>query len=155
MLELPDRLHDAVMTTEYTNQNKQLVNDFIQDLFSKGDLDAVNHYLAPNFRNHDAPAPGAPDGAEGMRWAAAMIRAALPDWHSDVERLVAEDDIVVEVFTASGTHTGELFGVPGTARTLTLRGVNVFRISDGRIVERWGRLELLGLLQQLGLAPTM
>lgn len=155
MLELPRQSHDAVMTTEYTNPNKQLVNDCIQDIFTKGDLDAVNRYLAPNFVNHDAPFPGAPEGREGMRWAAEQIRAAAPDWHSDLERLVAEDDIVVEVFTASGTHTNELFGVPGTGKTLTLRGVNIFRISDGRIVERWGRLEELGLVQQLGLAPTM
>jgi steroid delta-isomerase-like uncharacterized protein len=154
MLELPERPHDAVMTTEYTNQNKQLVNDFIQGLFTKGDLDAVNRYLDPKFVNHDAPFPGAPDGPEGMRWAAEQIRAASPDWHSDLERLVAEDDIVAEVFTASGTHTGELFGVPGTGKTLTLRGVNIFRIDDGRIVERWGRLEQLGLVQQLGLAPA-
>lgn len=142
------------MTTEYTNQNKQLVNDFIQDLFTKGDLDAVNRYLATNFVNHDAPMPGAPDGREGMRWTAEQIRAAAPDWHSDLERLVAERDIVVEVFTASGTHTGPLFGVPGSGKTLTLPGINVFRVDDGRIVERWGQVDVLGMLQQLGLAPV-
>src|SRR5262245_13793929 len=61
MFVIPDRPHDLVMTTEYTNQNKQLVSDFIQDLFTKGDLDGVNRYLAPNFVNHDAPFPGTPD----------------------------------------------------------------------------------------------
>jgi steroid delta-isomerase-like uncharacterized protein len=155
MLGIPERPHDAVMTTEYTNQNKQLVNDFIQDLFTKGDLDAVKHYLDPNFVNHDAPFPGAPDGAEGMRWAAEKVRAALPDWHSEPQVLIAEDDIVVEVFTASGTHTGDLFGVSGSGKTLTLHGINVFRIDNGRIVERWARLDHMGLLQQLGMAPAL
>jgi steroid delta-isomerase-like uncharacterized protein len=142
------------MTTDQLNQNKQLVEAFIQDLFTKGDLEAVDRYLDPNFVNHDAPFPGAPDGLEGMRLAASNYRQALPDWHTDVEQLIAEDDLVVEVFTASGTHRGELMGVPGTGKPLTLRGVNIFRIQDGQIVERWGRLDEHGLLQQLGLAPS-
>lgn len=142
------------MDTTHTNQNKRLVEDFIQDLFTKGDLAAVDRYLDPAFVNHDAPYPGAPDGPESMRQAAAIFRQALPDWHSDVERLVAEGDIVVEEFTAGGTHRGELFGVPATGRTLTLHGVNIFRVEGDRIVERWGMLDQLGLLQQLGLAPA-
>jgi steroid delta-isomerase-like uncharacterized protein len=136
-------------------KNKQLVDDFIQDLFTKGDLGAVDRYLDPAFVNNDPPYPGAPEGPEGMRQAAAMFRAALPDWHSDLDQLVQEDDIVVERFTASGTHTGaELMGVPATGRTIVLAGINVFRIADGRIVERWGMLDELGLLRQLGLVPA-
>jgi steroid delta-isomerase-like uncharacterized protein len=145
--------HDVLMTTDQLTRNKQLVDDFIQDLFTKGDLDAVDRYLAPDFINHDSPLPGTPEGAEGMRQVARTMRQALPDWHSDLEQLVAEGNTVVEVFTASGTHREELMGVPGTGKTITLRGINVFRIEGDRIVERWGRLDQLGLLQQLGLAP--
>jgi steroid delta-isomerase-like uncharacterized protein len=143
------------MTTDTRNAsteaNKQLVQAFIQELFTKGDLDAVDRYLDPGFVNHDPPFPGAPEGPEGMRQAGALYRRALPDWHSDLHQLIAEDDIVVERFTASGTHQGDLMGVAGTGETIALRGINVFRISDGKIVERWGQLDQLGLLQQLGL----
>ena len=142
------------MTTDRLTQNKHIVDAFIQELFTKGDLDAVDRYLAPNFVNHDAPFPGAPEGREGMRVAASQYREALPDWHSEVEHLIAEGDIVVEIFTASGTHRGDLLGVAGTGRTLTLRGINVFRVDGDRIVERWGRLDQLGLLQQLGIVPA-
>lgn len=145
--------HDMPMTTEQLTKNKQLVEDFIQDLFTKGDLDAVDRYLTPDFVNHDLPFPGVPDGAEGMRVAARIVRKAVPDWHSDLEQLVAEGDTVVEVFTASGTHRDELMGVPGTGKTISLRGINVFRVEGDRIAERWARLDDLGLLQQLGLAP--
>lgn len=62
-------------------------------------------YLDPQFVNHDPPFPGAPDEPDGMRRAAALFRQALPDWRSDVEQLIAEGDIVVERFTANGTHT--------------------------------------------------
>jgi steroid delta-isomerase-like uncharacterized protein len=145
---------DAAGMTTYRTDTKQLVQDFIQDLFTRGDVSAADRYLAPAFVNHDPPFPGAPDGPEGMLQAAALFRRACPDWHSDLDQLVAEGDVVVERFTASGTHQGELMGVPPTGATLVLRGINVFRIEDDRIVERWGRLDELGLLRQLGLVPA-
>ena len=142
------------MTSDRLTANKALVEAFIQELFSKGDLDAVDRYLDPTFVNHDPPFPGAPPGPEGMRLAAETYRQALPDWRSEVDQLVAEGDLVVEVFTACGTHRGEILGVPGTGKRLELHGINVFRIHGERIIERWGQLDQLGLLQQLGLAPS-
>jgi steroid delta-isomerase-like uncharacterized protein len=136
------------MTT--TEQNKAIVREFIDGLFTKGDLGAVDTYLAEGFVNHDPPF-GATADREGMRGAAAMFRAAFPDWHSDVDHLIGEGDLVVEHFTASGTQRGEIMGVPPAGRTVTLRGIQIFRIRDGRIVERWGRLDDLGVLGQLGL----
>lgn len=132
--------------------NKDLVRAFIGDLFTEGDPRAVDHYLAEDFVNHDPPF-GVSSDREGMRSAGAMFRKAFPDWHSDLHLLVGEGDIVVERFVASGTQRGEIMGVAPTGRTISLPGINIFRIHDGRIVERWGRLDDLGLLQQLGLAP--
>jgi len=134
---------------DITEQNKNTVTSFIQALFTKGDLGAVDEYLAEDFVDHDPPM-GGPASREGMRQAAAMFRPAFPDWHSDLDFLVAEGDLVVENFTASGTHQGEIFGVPATGRTITLAGINIFRLRDGRITERWGRLDDLGLMRQLG-----
>jgi steroid delta-isomerase-like uncharacterized protein len=137
------------MTT--TEENKTIVSDFIAALFTKGDLDSVDEYLAEDFVNNDPPF-GASADRDGMRSAGAMFRTVFPDWHSDMHQLIAEDDIVVEQFTASGTHTGaDIMGVAASGRTVTLPGINIFRIRDGRIVERWGRLDDLGLLRQLGL----
>ena len=142
------------MTNDLTTSNKQLVNTFIQALFTDGDLAAVDRYLDPGMINHDPPFPGAPAGPDGMRQAAAMFRQALPDWHSQVDQLIAEGDTVVERFTASGTHTGELMGVPGTGHTLVLTGIQIFRIHNDKIVERWGQLDQIGLLRQLGQIPA-
>ena len=139
---------DVVMTTE---ENKTVVRDFIDSVFTKGDLGAVDDYLAEDFVNHDPPV-GVSGDREGMRAAGAMFRAAFPDWHSEVHLLVGEGDIIVERFTASGTHRGEMFGVAASGKVISLPGINIFRIRDGRIVERWGRLDELGLFRQLGLA---
>jgi steroid delta-isomerase-like uncharacterized protein len=137
------------MTT--TEQNKTIVSDFIQALFTKGDLDAVDVYLAEDFVNNDPPF-GASADRDGMRSAGAMFRSVFPDWHSDLHLLVAEGDIVVERFTASGTHTGApIMGVAPSGTAVALEGVNIFRLRDGRIVERWGRLDDLGFLRQLGI----
>jgi steroid delta-isomerase-like uncharacterized protein len=131
--------------------NKVVVRRFIDALFTEGDLGATDEYLSDDFVNHDPPIGLSPD-AEGMRTAGAMFRAAFPDWHSDLHSLIGEGDIVVERFTASGTHRGELMGVAATGKTVELRGINIFRVRDGRISDRWGRLDELGLFQQLGLA---
>jgi steroid delta-isomerase-like uncharacterized protein len=139
------------MTT--TEQNKTIVRDFIDGLFTKGDLGAVDNYLAEDFLNHDPPFGESAD-REGMRGAGAMIRAGFPDWHSDLHLLVGEEDIVVELFTASGTQRGEVMGVAPSGNTIAVKGINIFRIADGKIVERWGRLDDLAFLQQLGLAPS-
>lgn len=138
------------MTTT-TTANKALVTGFITALFSKGDPGAVDEYLAEDFVNHDPPFGVTPD-REGMRSAGAMFRSVFPDWHSDLQLIIAEDDIVVEQFTASGCHTGaSIMGVGASGRIIRLPGINIFRVRDGRIVERWGRLDDLGLLRQLGL----
>ncbi len=133
-------------------ENREIVRAFIDALFTKGDLTAVDDYLAEDFLNHDPPF-GADTTREGMRQAGALFRGAFPDWHAMPDLLIAEKDLVAEHFSATGTQRGELLGVPPTGRTVTLRGINIFRVRDGRIVERWGRLDELGFLRQLGLAP--
>jgi predicted ester cyclase len=137
-----------------TEMNKQIVDRFITGLFTDGDVSAVDRYLDPGFVNHDPPLPGVPDGPEGMRQAAEVFRRAFPDWRSEDEQLVAEGDLVVESFVASGTHSGSVMGEQPTGREVVLRGINIFRIADDKIAERWGCLDQLGLLQQLGLSSA-
>jgi len=137
------------VTTDQLTRNKHLVESLIQELFTKGDLTAVDRYVAPDFVNHDPPFPGAPEGAEGFRQAGQIMRAAVPDWRSEADHYIAEGDLVVEHFHAHGTRTGELLGVPADGKTLTLRGIQIFRIDGDKIVERWGRLDDAGLQAQL------
>jgi predicted ester cyclase len=144
----------TIQSTERNTHNKELVQGFIQDLFTEGDPGAVERYLDPAFINHDLPFPGASRTRDGMQRAADMFRQGCPDWHSDVEQLVAEDDVVVERFTASGTHRGELMGVAPTGKTIVLTGIQVFRLEGDKIVERWGQLDQMGLARQLGLLPA-
>jgi steroid delta-isomerase-like uncharacterized protein len=135
-------------------RNKAVVAEFIDAVFTNGDLDAVDRYLSPGFVNHD-PFPGFAPDREGMRQTAQVFRQAFPDWHAGQETHIAEGDLVAERFTARGTHQGEIMGVPPTGTTVTLAGINIFRVQDGQLVERWGRTDDLGFLQQLGIVPAM
>jgi steroid delta-isomerase-like uncharacterized protein len=137
-----------------SEQNKKVVDDFIQALFTRGELDAVYEYLAPEFVDHNPTIPGQTGGREGIRSASQVFRAAFRDWHSTLDDLIASDDKVVERFTAQGTHQAELMHIPPTGRTVTLAGINIFRLRDGKIVERWGVLDQLSFMQQLGAAPS-
>ncbi len=134
-----------------TEDNKAVVRKFIDALFTDGDLGATDLYLATGFVNHDPPVGVGPD-AEGMRAAGAMFRAAFPDWHSELHALVAEDDIVVERFTASGTHRGELMGVAPTDKHVELKGVNIFRSTTARSRSDGAASTSSGCFRQLGLA---
>jgi steroid delta-isomerase-like uncharacterized protein len=133
--------------------NKALVTEFIDALFTRGELDAVDRHLAPGFVNHD-PFPGFAPDREGFRRIGQVFRHAFPDWHSQLQALIAEGDLVAERFTAHGTHQGEILGVAPTGHEVTLEGINIFRVQDGKLAERWGRTDDLGLLQQLGLMPA-
>jgi steroid delta-isomerase-like uncharacterized protein len=141
------------ITEQHTDQNKAAVKNFIDRLFSEGDLSAVDDHLSEDFVNHD-PHFGATGDRDGFRQMSNTCRTACPDWHSDMHRFVAENDVVVEHFTASGTHRGELMGIAPTGKTLVLKGINIFRFADGRIVERWGRVDELGFLRQLGVVEA-
>ncbi|MFI6448892.1 ester cyclase [Kitasatospora sp. NPDC050543] len=131
--------------------NRESVRAFIDALFTKRDLTAVDVYLAEDFLNHDPPV-GSGTSREGMRraGAGALFRGAFPDWHSTTDFLVAENDMVVELQRHRHSARRDL---RPTGRTVTLRGINIFRLREGRIVERWAG-STLGLLRRLGLAQA-
>jgi predicted ester cyclase len=74
-----------------------------------------------------------------MRSAAKLFRSAFPDWQSTVEDLIAVDDMVVERFTARGTHQADLMHIAATGRAVTLGGINIFRLRDGRTLGSYGQ----------------
>ena len=76
------------------------------------------------------------------------------DFHHVVEDQIAEGDKVVSRITASGTHTGELPGVQPTGSRVTMTGIAIRRVAAGKLVEHWSQVDLLGLLQGLGIAPA-
>jgi steroid delta-isomerase-like uncharacterized protein len=81
--------------------------------------------------------------------------SAFPDLKLMVEDQIAEGDKVVTRWSATGTHQGELLGIPPTGKQTTATGITIDRIQGGKIVETWTHWDNLGLLQQLGVVPQM
>jgi steroid delta-isomerase-like uncharacterized protein len=82
-----------------------------------------------------------------------MYRAAFPDVHIAIDDLIAAGDKVVTRYTATGTHQGELMGIPATGKKISITGVSIYRFANGQIVEDWAEFDQLGMLTQLGVIP--
>lgn len=132
--------------------NKALVRLLLEEDISRGDEAVAERIIHPAFVDHTNP-PGMQHGLGGHKQIVALFRAAFPDqwWH--IEELIAEGDRVVARTTMRGTHRGDFFGIPPTGRAVTLAGVHVVRVADGKIAEHWGCNDDLGLMRQIGALP--
>jgi len=126
-------------------ENKALVRRWYEEVLNGPNLAVADEIVAA-----DLVFNGQPIGRAGITQAAAWVRSIFPDLHVTVEDVVAEGDRIVTRFTARATHRGEFMGIPPTGKTVTLAGVHVDRVRDGRIAERWETVDLLALLRELG-----
>ncbi len=134
-------------------ENKALVRRWFEDLFNEGNLDVADEIIAPNHLEHDPTLPDLPIGPEGQKQLVNLYRSAFPDARITIEEQVAEGDTVVTRWTGRGTHQGELMGVAPTGNQVTVTGVLISHISEGKIVESWSNYDALGMLQQIGAVP--
>ena len=134
--------------------NKALVRQWFAEV-DKGEHADFDQFLAPEYLDHNPPPlPVATSGRAAVKEYSAGFRCALRDFHHIVEDQIADSDKVVSRITAYATHTGELLGVPATGEQVTMTGIAIHRIADGRLVEHWSQNDLLGLLQRLGVVPA-
>ncbi|HEX6506061.1 MAG TPA: ester cyclase [Chloroflexota bacterium] len=125
------------------------------ELFSTGDPTTATEVFACDLHDHRFPPIGDIEGIEGETRFIASIRTAFPDLRVEIEDMVAEGDRVAARVTHRGTHGGSFLGVPPTGRLVTYEGTVIFRIADGRIADRWGTVDLFGILLQLGVTTTV
>ncbi len=132
-------------------RNKAVVRRYIEEIGNQGNLAVADEILGPGYVRF-TPAGRLDVAAQKQR--IAMIREAFPDLHFTIENLLAESDKVAFHFTLRGTHRGPFQNIAPTGRPVTVTGVDIVRIAGGKIVEHWGVLDVLGLLQQLGAPPA-
>ncbi len=141
-----------------TEENKALALRFVEEgINSRGNLAVIDDLFASDFVDRN-PLPGLPSllpGLAGFKQLVVIFRAAFPDLHYTVEDMIAEGDKVVFRYTARGTNEGELLGMPPTGERMTMTGIDIFRITGGRIVEWWHTDDYLDLLQQFGMLPSL
>lgn len=122
------------------------------DAINSGDLTTLGQQFTPDYLDHSRP--GLPPGPEGVVQFFAMARTAMPDLHATIEDLIAEGDRVVARGTITGTQTGDFMDIPATGKRVEIAYIDINRIADGKIAERWANQDDLGMLQQLGVIPA-
>jgi steroid delta-isomerase-like uncharacterized protein len=135
-----------------SEENKALVQRFVEEAFNKGNLDVADEVYASDFVSHESAGPSE-RSPEYVKQFVGMYRGAFPDGHTTVEDVIAEGDKVAYRWTFRGTHRGELLGIPPTDNQVTITGITLDRVSGGKIEEEWNHFDQLGILQQLGAAP--
>ncbi len=135
-----------------SEENKAVARRFFE-IFSEGNVDALDEILASDAVTHDPYDPHADEGLEGAKKTISMYREAYPDISFEVEFQVAEGDMVATRWTGTGTHEGSLMGMEPTGNKTTTTGIGIDRIEDGKIVETWNSWDTLGLMQAIGAIP--
>jgi steroid delta-isomerase-like uncharacterized protein len=133
-------------------ENKALVRRFVEEFWNEGNMSAADELMAPDAEIH-MPTGELVD-LDGLKGFAGAFRESFPDWHSTFEELITEGDRVAERWTGRGTHQGELQGIPPTGKHVEVPGSVFYRIVDGKIVEFRGQLDMMSLMQQLGVIPA-
>ncbi|HWZ20624.1 MAG TPA: ester cyclase [Ktedonobacteraceae bacterium] len=139
--------------TELAEANKALASRFYEEGWNQGNLAVFDELLASNHVLHDPGFPEAIRGLEGFKQYYASYGSAFPGNQLTVEDYIAEGDTVVSRWTGRGTHEGDLMGIAPTGKQVTVTGISIQRIANGKIVEEWSNYDMLGMLQQLGVAP--
>jgi predicted ester cyclase len=130
-------------------ENKAIVRRFIEEVWNKGNLAVADEVFHPQATSPSAPQ--LPVGPEGVKILARMFHKAMPDYRIEIIDLLADGDLVLARFTQSGTQQGELMGIPPTGKKATWGEIGILRFAGGRIVESWYNVDMLALMQQLGL----
>jgi steroid delta-isomerase-like uncharacterized protein len=153
----PDSLKEspARPTSSSPEENKRTVLAFV-DAINRWDVDAARAVCdVPNYVEHN-PAWGA-IGFEGTIQTYTMIRASMPDltFTPDPDNILAAADKALVRGTVSGTHSGApLFGVPPSGKAISWTGIDISRVTNGKITERWLCADIQSLLQQVGVLPS-
>jgi predicted ester cyclase len=135
-----------------TEAMKAFARERVEVLFNRGELDRIEEFVTADFVNHEAW-PGEDPGYEGFRLRLGRLHSAIPDIHLEIHEVVAGDDLVAYRATLSGTHEGDLLGMPPTGRRFAVQHMHMLRMRDGLSSEHWATRDDLGMLQQLGIIP--
>jgi steroid delta-isomerase-like uncharacterized protein len=128
---------------------------FIAEILDSGDWSHADEVLAPDVVMYHPSSPEPIRGLEAVQGFLGVFRTGMPDLGLTVEDVTADGERVAARWSARGTHTGEMFGIPPTGNRIEIHGISFFRFVDGKIAEDWVEENTLSVLQQLGVIPPL
>ncbi len=132
-------------------ENKEFFNHYIETIFNDGRHDLLPEFVSADAVDHD-PLPGTENMPilQGLTTFLDMRRQAFPDFKYTIEDVLAEGDKVFGRLTMHGTHSGAFLGNPASGAQVEMKVMTLIRIEDGKVIEHWGRPDMIALLRQIG-----
>jgi len=135
-------------------ENKVIAHRLIREFSNEKKLKVVDEIFTEDFVNH-SPGPRYASDREGLKKFITVFHSAFPDMITTIDDLTTEENKVVIRMTGRGTHTGDLMGIPPNGKQVCVTSISIISIVDGKVAERWNITDILSLLQQLGVFPSM
>lgn len=135
-----------------TQTNRAITRRYFEDLWNRRNLAAADEIVSADVVGYVAGMTI--QGRDTLKQRVGVLYRMYSDPQFTVEDQIAEDDRALVRWTLRGVHSGEFMGAPPTGKTVTVSGMNLFRLAEGRIVEIWVNADDLGELQQLGVIPA-
>ena len=133
--------------------NKNLVRRFYEEVENQGKLEVADELIDPNFRDvYNSASPFPVAGIDGIKKLAVGLKNAM-DLHLVMEDLIAEGDLVVARMTSHTTHKSEFMGVAPTGKHIDSQLVEIWRVVNGKLAERWVFVDMMPMLRGLGVLP--
>lgn len=132
-------------------ESRALVRRYYE-VINGGDFNQLDELVSGNYQHH---VPGLLPTLQAFKQVLHMYRHGFPDLVNNVEALIVEEDKIVARVSIHGSHQGMFLGHPPTHKPFKAVGIDIFRIADGKIAERWGLFDTMTMLQQLGLYSPM
>lgn len=136
-------------------QNKALFHRWFEQAWNAGHYEVAHEVISPKMKVHGAGGQPVEMGPDGLIGLISTWRGAFPDGQMVSSGLIAEGDLVAALLTWRGTHTGEFYGIPASGREVVCTSIGLDRIEGGIIVDGWGELDMVGMMQQMGGMPTL
>ncbi|MGC1485888.1 MAG: ester cyclase [Candidatus Acidiferrum sp.] len=136
-----------------STETKAIVRRLYEEVWNKRRLEVANEVISPSHALHDQHLTGSAVGPEAYKRVCTQFIAAFPDLRFTVEDYISEKDRVVACWTISGTHKRAFRGIPATNKKISVEGVTINHIANGKIMDSYVNVDYLGMMQQLGVAP--
>ena len=134
-----------------TSETETLVSTYIEKVWNHADAQALNEITTPTFTYCLGGLP--PRDRTAMLAFVQAVHTAFPDWRVEIEDLVADDNTAAVRWKGEVTHEGPFHGIPPTGKRISVAGINMYRIENGRVAQEWEQMDSLGMLAQMGVLP--
>jgi steroid delta-isomerase-like uncharacterized protein len=135
--------------------NKGIVRRLYEEVWNKRRLEVVDELISPSHALNDPTVSGSQTGPELYKLRVGELTNSFPDLRFTIEDMIAEKGKVVASWTFSGTHKGEFMDIPASGSKVSVEGITIHHITNGKILDSYARWDALGLMRQLGDVPPL